>query len=193
MLKKFYILFDIFQEYNIFIKPTKFFYNYLYIGIPGHQVNLLALTISEKKIRMKNLLSYFKILGILRFLLFEFISYLIYSIRFFCFKILIIERTIEPVSINIDINKPVLYQWQCCLNHICSSDNICQGIYLFTYKKPWTFPNWYWPWFNFNHTIFGIDSPILVLLYDFNYNCNIFKNLGPTPFSYCVLVFYYKN
>lgn len=108
LLKKFYILFDIFQEYNIFIKPTKFSYNYLYIRILGHQVNLLALTISEKKIRMENLLSYFKILGILRFLLFEFISHLIYSIHFFHFKILIIER-IEPISINIGINKPVLY------------------------------------------------------------------------------------
>ena len=43
-------------------------------------------------------------------LLLELTSYFVYSAHFLCFKVFIIKR-IQLVSINVIIDKPVLYSW----------------------------------------------------------------------------------
>lgn len=50
LLKKLHILFEIFLEYNISIKPTKSFFNYPDVGLLGQRVNSLGLTTSEEKL-----------------------------------------------------------------------------------------------------------------------------------------------
>lgn len=58
LLQKLRILFDIFFKYNISIKLTKFYLNYLDIGLLGQLVNFLGLTTSEEKFRAIRLLTY---------------------------------------------------------------------------------------------------------------------------------------
>lgn len=74
-LNKLRILFDIFLHYNISIKPTKSYLNYLDIRLLGQYVNSLGLTISEKKLRAIWLLTYLDTLGALEYYL-GFIRYL---------------------------------------------------------------------------------------------------------------------
>lgn len=69
LLKKLHILFDIFLEYNISIKPTKSFLNYLDIGFLGQRVNFLGLTTSEEKLWAIKRLTYPKIMGALKYYL----------------------------------------------------------------------------------------------------------------------------
>lgn len=63
------ILFNIFLEYNIYIKPTKFFFNYPNVGLLGQPVNLLSLTISKEKLKAINPLTYPKTLDVLKYYL----------------------------------------------------------------------------------------------------------------------------
>ena len=69
LLKKLRILFDIFLEYNISIKPTKSFFNYPDVGLLGQQVSSLGLTTSEEKLRAIKHLTYPKTLGALEYYL----------------------------------------------------------------------------------------------------------------------------
>ena len=68
-LKKLHIIFDIFLEYNISIKPNKSFFNYFNIGFLDQKINFLGLTNSEEKFRAMNLLNYSKTLGMLKYYL----------------------------------------------------------------------------------------------------------------------------
>lgn len=58
LLAKLWILFNIFVNYNISIKPTKTFFNYPNIGLLGQRVNSLGLTTAEDKLRAIQLLCY---------------------------------------------------------------------------------------------------------------------------------------
>ncbi len=127
-----------------------------------------------------------------KYLLFELICYLVCNIRSFPLKIFIIE-CVELVPVNIVINKPVLYWYQCCRNYMRLLDNICQRIYPFSYNKSWIFPNGYWPWFNFNYIMYGIDTPPLIPLQEFHYGSSIFRSMGNTQFPPRLLVSYRKN
>lgn len=69
LLKKLRVLFDIFFYYNIFIKPTKSFLNYLDVGLLGQQINSLGLTTLEKKLKAIKLLTYLKTLSVLEYYL----------------------------------------------------------------------------------------------------------------------------
>lgn len=69
LLKKLCILFDIFLEYNICIKPTKSFLNYPDVGLIGQRVNSLGLITSKKKLRIINILTNPKTLGVLEYYL----------------------------------------------------------------------------------------------------------------------------
>lgn len=69
LIKKLYILFDIFLKYNISIKPSKSFLNYSNVGLLDQKVNFLGLTISEEQLRTINLLNYPKTLGVLKYYL----------------------------------------------------------------------------------------------------------------------------
>lgn len=69
LLKKLYILFNIFLEYNISIKPGKSFLNYPNIRLLGQKVNFLGLTTLEEKFKAINLLNYPKILSTLEYYL----------------------------------------------------------------------------------------------------------------------------
>ncbi len=51
LLQKLRVLFEIFVAYNISIKPTKTYLNYLDVRFLGQQVNSLGLTISDDKVR----------------------------------------------------------------------------------------------------------------------------------------------
>lgn len=68
-LQKLRILFDIFLEYNISIKPTKSYLNYPNVGLLGLQINSLGLIISEDKLKATRLLTYSKTLGALEYYL----------------------------------------------------------------------------------------------------------------------------
>lgn len=67
LFKKLRILFDIFLEYNIYIKHTKSFFNYPNIGFLRQWVNSLGLTISEEKFKAINFLTYLKTLNALKY------------------------------------------------------------------------------------------------------------------------------
>ena len=69
LLEKLCILFDIFFEYNISIKPTKSFLNYPDVGLLGQQVNSLGLTTLEEKLWAIKYLTYPKTLGALKYYL----------------------------------------------------------------------------------------------------------------------------
>lgn len=69
LLKKLHILFDIFFEYNISIKPTKSFFKYPDIGLLGQQVNSLGLTTLEEKLKTIKHLTYPETLGTLEYYL----------------------------------------------------------------------------------------------------------------------------
>lgn len=69
LLEKLHILFDIFLEYNISIKPSKSFFNYPDVELLGQRVNSLGLTTSEEKLRAINLLNYPEILSALKYYL----------------------------------------------------------------------------------------------------------------------------
>lgn len=69
LLQKLQILFKIFLEYNISIKLTKFYLNYLDVGLLGQQVNFLGLTTSAKKFKAIQLLTYPNILDALEYYL----------------------------------------------------------------------------------------------------------------------------
>lgn len=69
IFEKLRILFDIFLEYYISIKPSKSFLNYLNIGLLGQRVNSLDLITSEEKLRAIKLLNYPKTLGALKYYL----------------------------------------------------------------------------------------------------------------------------
>lgn len=69
LFSKLYILFKIFVTYNILIKLTKTYLNYLDIGLLGQRVNSLGLTISNDKLRTIQLLHYLDILGALKYYL----------------------------------------------------------------------------------------------------------------------------
>ena len=69
LLEKLRILFDIFLEYNISIKPTKSFLNYPDVGLLGQRVNSLGLTTSEEKLQAIKHLTYPETLGALKYYL----------------------------------------------------------------------------------------------------------------------------
>ena len=69
LLEKLYILFDIFLEYNISIKPTKSFFNYPNVGFLGQSVNSLGLTTLEEKLWAIKHLTYPEMLGGLEYYL----------------------------------------------------------------------------------------------------------------------------
>lgn len=69
LLDKLQILFNSFLHYNISIKPTKSYLNYLDIGIPGQRVNSLSLTTSEEKLRAIQFFTYPDTLGALEYYL----------------------------------------------------------------------------------------------------------------------------
>lgn len=69
LLQQFGILFEIFLEYNISIKPTKSYLNYPDVGLLGQQVNFLGLTTSAKKLKAIQLLTYPDTLGALEYYL----------------------------------------------------------------------------------------------------------------------------
>ena len=69
LLEKLRVLFDIFLEYNISIKPTKSFHNYPNIGLLGQQVISLGLTTSEEKLWAIKHLTYPETLGALKYYL----------------------------------------------------------------------------------------------------------------------------
>ena len=69
LLEKLRILFDIFLEYNISIKPTKSSLNYPNVGLLGQRVNSLGLTKSEEKLRAIKHLTYSETLGALEYYL----------------------------------------------------------------------------------------------------------------------------
>lgn len=66
---KLYIFFKIFVTYNISIKLTKTYLNYLDIGLLGQRVNSLGLIIVDDKLRAIQLLHYLDTLGALEFYL----------------------------------------------------------------------------------------------------------------------------
>lgn len=65
MLDKLQISFQIFVAFNISIKPTKTFLNYPNIGLLRQKVNLLGLTIAEKKLKAIKGLIYLDTFGAL--------------------------------------------------------------------------------------------------------------------------------
>lgn len=67
LLHKLRILFDIFLQYNISIKPTKSYLNYPDVGLLGQRVNSLGLTTSEEKLKAIRLLTYPDTLGALEY------------------------------------------------------------------------------------------------------------------------------
>lgn len=67
LLKKLRILFDIFFKYNISIKLSKSFFNYLNVGLLGQQVNSLDLTTSEEMLKAISHLTYPERLGVLEY------------------------------------------------------------------------------------------------------------------------------
>ena len=69
LLKKLCIFFDILLEYNISIKPTKFFLHYPDVGLLGQRVNSLGLTMSEEMLWAIKHLTYPKTLGALKYYL----------------------------------------------------------------------------------------------------------------------------
>lgn len=69
LLEKLRILFDIFLDYNISIKPITSFLNYPNVELLGQQIISLDLTTLEEKFRAINLLTYLKILGALKYYL----------------------------------------------------------------------------------------------------------------------------
>lgn len=68
-LAKFRIFFNIFVDYNIFIKPIKTFFNYPNVGFLGQRVNSLGLTTAEDKFKAIQLLCYPDTLGSLEYYL----------------------------------------------------------------------------------------------------------------------------
>lgn len=69
LLKKLYILFDIFFKYNISIKLSKSFLNYSNVGFLSQQVNSLGLTTLEEKLKTIRHLIYPKTLEALEYYL----------------------------------------------------------------------------------------------------------------------------
>lgn len=69
LLEKLCISFDIFLEYNISIKLSKFYFNYFDVGLLSQKVNFLNLTTLEKKLKAINLLNYLKTLDTLKYYL----------------------------------------------------------------------------------------------------------------------------
>lgn len=67
LLYKLCILFKVFFHYNILIKSTKLYLNYLNIGFLDQQVKFLSLNILEKKLKVIWLLINFDILGALKY------------------------------------------------------------------------------------------------------------------------------
>lgn len=51
LLDKLQALFEIFFTYNISIKPTKLYLNYLNMALLGQQVNFFGLTTLEQKVK----------------------------------------------------------------------------------------------------------------------------------------------
>lgn len=68
-LEKLRILFNIFLEYNISIKPTKSFFNYPNIELLGKKINFLGLTTSEEKLRAISFFNYSETLSVLEYYL----------------------------------------------------------------------------------------------------------------------------
>ena len=69
LVQKLRILFEIFLEYNISIKPTKSYLNFLDVGLLSQQVNFLGLTTSPEKLKAIRLLTYPNTLGTLEYYL----------------------------------------------------------------------------------------------------------------------------
>ena len=69
LLNKLQTLFKIFFYYNISIKPTKSYLNYLDVALLGQYVNSLGLTTLEEKLKTIRLLTYPDMLGILEYYL----------------------------------------------------------------------------------------------------------------------------
>ena len=55
--------------------------------------------------------------------------------------------------------------------------------YLFSYKKPSVSCLSRWPWFNFNHTIYGMDISMLPRLQEFDQCPGIFGKLSIIIFA----------
>lgn len=69
LFKKLHILFDIFLEYNISIKPSKSFFNYPDVELLDQKINSLGLTTLEEKFRAISLFNFSKTLGMLKYYL----------------------------------------------------------------------------------------------------------------------------
>lgn len=69
LLYKLRILFEIFLHYNISIKPTKSYLNYVDVGLLGQRFDFLGLTTSSEKLKAMRLLQYLKTLGALKYYL----------------------------------------------------------------------------------------------------------------------------
>lgn len=82
LLEKLRILFDIFFEYNISIKPTKSFFNYPNVGLLGQRINFLGLTNSQEKLWAIRHLTCPETLGALKYYL-ELTGYLRSYIYFY--------------------------------------------------------------------------------------------------------------
>lgn len=82
LIQKLRILFNIFLEYNISIKPIKSYFNYPDLSFLGQQVNSLGLIMSEDKFRAICLLTYHNTLGALEYYL-ELTDYLRNYIYFY--------------------------------------------------------------------------------------------------------------
>lgn len=82
LIQKLRILFEIFQEYNISIKPTKSYLNYLDIYLLDQQVNFLGLTTSVEKFKAIQLLAYPDTLDVLEYYL-DLTDYLCNYIHFY--------------------------------------------------------------------------------------------------------------
>lgn len=82
LLEKLRILFDIFLKYNISIKLTKSFLNYLNVGLLGQQVYFLGLITLEEKLRAIKRLTYPETLVVLKYCL-GLIGYLLNHIHFY--------------------------------------------------------------------------------------------------------------
>lgn len=125
-------------------------------------------------------------------LLLKLTSYFLGNVQLFGFKFFIIKR-IELVSINIVIDKLVLYWWHFCSYHIRFLDNMWNRVYLFFYKKLLISCLSYQPWFDFNHTMQEIEIFLLPPFQEFDQGFRIFIKLIINIFTFQTFISYFEN